>query len=101
MNQLIALAALFLVAAAPEAQPESWTLRGQVASVSSEGIFVVCRGEATSTLKAPAKGEIVFVRGKFSFAQGDAINLSAEPIGTHPSESGESGKTVRAFEIRN
>jgi hypothetical protein len=98
----LAFISIELQAATPEAQPDAWLIKGHVLAVLSDGILVACSEDETPGTKKPQAGEVVFVKGKFAFAEKDAVNLDGVAIGTHKYKSSDNPSgTVRAFEIRN
>lgn len=99
---LIALMPFALQAGAPEAQPDAWMIKGHVVSVLHDGLLISCVDDGTVRMKKPKGGDIVFVKGKFAFSKGDAVNFTGEPAGTFKYESpGSAARTLRAFEVRH
>jgi hypothetical protein len=98
---LLLLLPLTLLAAIPEAQPEGWSVSGHVLAVKADGILVSCVSDEKVGMK-PKDGEVVFVKGKFAFAEGAAVNLTCEPAGTYKCQlPGKGESIVLAFQSRN
>ena len=73
-------------------------IKGEVLSVTDDGILVICPYTATFGMSKPKPDEVVFVKGNFNFVDGDKVNLTAGEIGTYKYISaGGAAKTVRAF----
>lgn len=99
---LIALVPVILWAGPPEAQPDAWMIKGYVVSVLHDGLLISCVDDGTVTINKPRNGEIVFVKGKFAFNKGDAVNFAGAPAGTFKYESpGSAARALQAFEVRH
>ena len=77
----------------------AWMVVGEVLSVTDEGILVYCNSGGRFGQAKPKDGTVAFIIGKFSYVDGDKVNLmSLEEAGIYKyGSAGGAAKTVKAF----